>query len=143
MRRTILIITLIFIIIMSVLGGMLFSGITKVNEAKRANAKYDISLGDEITGSQAATIMSRAIDQNERNKVPKDENGLYIENSTNSIKIELKMITIDNTYNMEAIYDKGITNFVANFNTINFKCTNIQYHKGTGLISRITFEEQE
>jgi len=68
---------------------------------------------------------------------------LYIENEIDSIKVELKMITIENTYNMEAIYANGMTNFVANFNIVKFKCADIQYHKSTGRISRITFEELE
>jgi len=122
---------------------MLFDSNNKANDARKANAQYDIAVGDEVTGSHVATIMSRAIDQNERNKVSKDAEGLFIENDTNSIKVQLKMVTIDNTYNMEAIYDKGITDFVANFNTINFKCTDIQYHNKTGLISKIIFEEQK
>ena len=121
--------------------GILVSSSNKTSDVNRANAAYNISVNDEITGTQVATILSKAIDQNERNKIQKDENGLYIENDTNSIKVQLKMVTIDNTYNMEAIYDKGITNFVANFNIINFKCTDIEYHSKTGLISKIIFEE--
>lgn len=51
------------------------------------------------------------------------------------------MITIKKTYQMEAIYKSEIQNFVKNFNTITFKCISIEYHKQTGLVSKITFEE--
>jgi len=122
---------------------MLYTSINKANDAKRANAVYNISIGDEVSGSQLATIMGRAINQNEKNKISKDPDGVYIENNTDSIKVQLKMVTIESTYNMEAIYASGMTNFVANFSTVAFKCTDIQYHKNTGLISRITFEEQQ
>ena len=61
----------------------------------------------------------------------------------NSIKIELKMITIEKTYPMEEIYNNDITKFVENFNLVKFKCTKIEYHKNTGKISKITFEELE
>ena len=52
------------------------------------------------------------------------------------------MITIDNTYPMEEIYNNEVSNFVKNFNSINFLCTDIEYHKKTGKISKILFEEQ-
>ena len=87
--------------------------------------------------------LSKVTEQNERNNVSKDENGYYIDNGTNSIKIDLKMITIEKTYPMELIYKNNITNFVKNFNVILFKCTNIEYHKTTGKVSKLIFEQVE
>ena len=81
------------------------------------------------------------IDQNEKNKIEKNEKGYYIDNKQNSIKIDLKMTTIDKTYPMEEIYNNQITNFVQNFNQIKFKCTKIEYHENTKKISKMVFEE--
>lgn len=67
--------------------------------------------------------------------------GYYIDNGENSIKIDLKMTTVNKTYPMEEIYNKEITNFVQNFNFISFKCTSIEYHERTGKISKLVFEE--
>lgn len=53
------------------------------------------------------------------------------------------MITIEKTYQMEDFYNTGMTEFVKNFNLILFKCTSIEYHKKTGLISKITIEQIE
>ena len=60
-----------------------------------------------------------------------------------SIKIDLKMITVEKTYPMELIYKNDVTNFVKNFNVILFKCTNIEYHKETGKVSKLIFEQIE
>ena len=44
---------------------------------------------------------------------------------------------------MEEFYNNDITRFVQNFSLAKFKCSNIEYHKKTGKISRIMFEEIE
>lgn len=92
-------------------------------------------------GTEVATIIGQAINQNEKNNIEKDQNGQYIENETNSIKIDLKMKTIDKTYPMEEIYNKEISEFVKNFNLVKFKCINLEYHRKTGRVSKIVFEE--
>ena len=53
------------------------------------------------------------------------------------------MITIERTYQMEDFYNNDINQFLANFNTVKFKCTGIEYHKKTGKISKITVEQLE
>ena len=115
------------------------------NEKKIAyyNKQYEYCLNKEIYGSEVATLINKAIEQNEKNQIAKDDKGYYIENETNSIKIELKMITVDETYPMELIYKNNIKDFIKNFNIILFKCTNIEYHKKTGKIKKITLEQIE
>ena len=53
------------------------------------------------------------------------------------------MTTIDKTYPMEEIHSNEIVKFVQNFNLIKFKCTSIEYHKKTGKVSKLIFEELE
>lgn len=118
----------------------------KHNQNKRSytyNKQYENYLGKEIYGAEIATLINKVTEQNERNNVSKDENGYYIDNGTNSIKIDLKMITVEKTYPMELIYKNDVTNFVKNFNVILFKCTNIEYHKETGKVSKLIFEQIE
>jgi len=47
------------------------------------------------------------------------------------------------TYPMEEIYNNDITKFVENFNFVKFKCTSIEYHKNTGFVKKLLFEEIE
>ena len=77
-------------------------------------------------------MISKVVDQNEKNNIQKNEKNYYIDNGENSIKIDLKMTTIDKIYPMEEIYNNEIASFVQNFNFINFECTSIEYHKKTG-----------
>ena len=143
MKKSFLIITAIILIIIFIVLGYIFEAQAKQNEVISYNKQYESYLGKEIYGAEIATIINKVTEQNERNNVAKDENGYYIDNGTNSIKIDLKMITIEKTYPMELIYKNDITSFVKNFNVILFKCTNIEYHKKTGKVSKLIFEQIE
>ena len=71
----------------------------------------------------------------------KDSNGEFVENDLNSIKINIKMIDNDNSYSMEKIAANGIENFIDYYNKIQFKCTNIEYHKNTNMVKSMIFEQ--
>jgi hypothetical protein len=140
-RNAILIVLAIFLIIICVTCGFLINLKAEKAQIKKENLEYEQYLNKEILGTELATLISKATDKNERNNVQKDTKGYYISNGENSIKIDLKMTTIDKTYPMEEIYKNKIAAFVKNFNIINFKCTNIEYHKETGKVSKMLFEE--
>ncbi len=141
MKNTFLIILAMFLIIICITCGFLINLKAQKNEIKKQNAEYEQYLTKEILGTDLATLISKVVDENERNNIQKDEKGYYINNNQNSIKIDLKMTTIDKTYPMEEIYNNKIATFVQNFNFINFKCINIEYHKETGKVSKLIFEE--
>ena len=138
---SILIILAIIFIIICVICLNIIDLQAQDKEIKKENLEYEKYLNKEILGSELATLISKVVDKNEKNKVQKDEKGYYIDNKENSIKIDLKMTTIEKTYPMEEIYNSKISNFVQNFNLIKFKCTSIEYHKQTGKISEMLFEE--
>ena len=140
MNKKIVIILIICFLIMCGID-LMAKRINLKSEIKKENSEYEDYLNKEITGTDLATLMNKAINSNEINNVNKDEKNHYIENNSNSIKIEIKMTENDNTYLMEQFYNKGITEFVKLFGEISFKCTNIEYHNKTGRIKKITFEE--
>ena len=141
MKHQLLIILGLFFILICIVCVMLINLRAEKIEINKENMEYEKYQTKEIIGTDLATLISKAVDTNEKNNIPKNEKGYYIENDENSIKIDLKMTTIDKTYPMEEIYNNNITMFVQNFNTIRFKCTNLEYHKKTGKISKLIFEE--
>ena len=143
MKNTFLITLAIFFIIICIICTVLINLRAEKNQIKKENMEYEKYLNKQILGTEIATLISKVIDKNEKNNIPKDEKGYYISNGQNSMKIDLKMTTIDKTYPMEEIYNNKITSFVENFNFINFKCISIEYHKKTGKISKLVFEELE
>lgn len=141
MKQSFLLILATIFIIICVVCIILINVQAEQKSIKQANSEFEKYLNKEVLGTEVATLISKVIDQNEKNSVLKNDKGYYIENDENSIKIDLKMTTINKTYPMEAIYNNGMISFVENFNLINFKCTSIEYHKKTGKISKLVFEE--
>lgn len=141
MRNSILIILLIFFIVICLVSGFIINIQSEKKQIIQENRQYETFLDKEVLGTDLATLISKVVDQNEKNNIQKDEKGYYVENNQNSIKIDLKMTTIDKTYPMEQIYNNEIARFVQNFNFIKFKCTNIEYHEKTGKVSKLVFEE--
>ena len=142
MKKNILFIIAIFFIIMCVLFITLRNVQANERMLKKENKEYEIYLNKEIYGTDLASIINKIIDHNEKNNVPKNQYGYYIENNQNSITLEVKMKTIPKAYKMEQFYNNDITKFVENFNEINFKCIEIKYNE-VGKVSKLIFEEIE
>jgi len=141
MKKTFFIVAAIIFIIVCITYTFLIELRAEKAQILKDNMQYEQYLNKQILGTELATLISKVVDLNQRNDVPKDEKGYYINNEQNSIRIDLKMTTIDKTYPMEEIYNNKITSFVQNFNFISFECTSIEYHKKTGRISKLVFEE--
>lgn len=141
MKQSLMLVLAIIFIVICIVCLNLINMQNQKKGIEKQNSEYEKYLNKEIIGTELASLISKAIDQNEKNNIAKDENGYYINNEQNSIKIDLKMITIHKTYPMESIYNNKIINFVQNFNTIKFKCTKIEYHKQSGKVSKLIFEE--
>lgn len=143
MKNNFLLLLAILLILICITCLLLINIRAENTELKRENAEYEQYLNKEISGTELASLIDKVIDENKKNNVQKDDKEYFIENNENSIKIDLKMTTIDKTYPMEEIYNNEMTEFVKNFSTIKFKCTSIEYHKKTGKISKMVFEELE
>ena len=111
------------------------------NMAKKANLEFEKYLNEEVYGVDLATIINRAIDNNQKNEVERNNKGIYLNNDTNSISIEIKMIDNDSIYQMETIYNGGIQNFINYYNNIKFKCVEIKYHNSTNKVKYMLFEQ--
>ena len=74
-------------------------------EIIRHNQQYERYFESEIEGAELATLINRAMDNNRRNSVEQDTNGYFTDNGTNSINIDIEMITIEETFRMETIYN--------------------------------------
>ena len=140
MKKIIGIFIAVAVVILSLFYGY-FTYTKNNNSIIKQNAEYESYLNKEIYGADLATVMNKVIDNNETNAIDKDNKGKYIENNINSIKMDIKIIDNDTVYDVETIQRGGIENFVKNFNTVKFKCTNIQYHENTKKIKYLLFEQ--
>lgn len=144
--KKILICLIIILIVITIIATMYVSNNNKqLEKIKNTNQEYELYLEKTVFGTDVTTIINKAINQNEKNNISKDEKGMYIENEENSIKVELVMLNEDEktTYQMETLQKAGIQGFIKNFNLINFKCSKIEYHEKTKLVKKIIFEQIE
>lgn len=110
------------------------------NEAKKENNQFESYYQKEFYGADVVTLINKAYDNNLTNAVEKDEKGIFKENDTNSIKIDVMMIDTDKTYNMETLYGGGMDTFIQYYNDIKFKCTKIEYHQN-GKVKYLLIEQ--
>lgn len=141
MKKTILGISIPIIIIICSMCGLLISKNTTIRNVKKFNSQYEYYIDKSIYGTELATLINKVVNENEVNNVEKDEKGFFNEKDENSIKMDIKMNTNGKTYQMETIYNNNITKFVENFNLVKFNCTKIEYHKSSGRVSKLYFDE--
>lgn len=132
---------LIIVIIIVGISYMYLNYKANYHEAKRENNQFESYYNQEFYGTEVTTIVNKAYDNNLTNSVQRDKNGDFIENDTNSIKIDLKMLDTDETYNMETIYKGGMDKFVQYYGSIKFKCTKIEYHDKTQKVKYMLIEQ--
>ena len=137
-------IAIFFTIIILIVAGIAYMYINyKINIAKieQENSVYENYYKKEITGGEVATLINKAIDSNQKNNVEKDSKGKYIDNETNSVNIDFKMLDDDKIYNMEKFHKNGIMEFVEYYRYIKFKCTKIEYHEQTKRVKYMLIEQ--
>lgn len=140
MKKTIILISCVMLIILALVIGKYLNYRAKYNEIKEQNLQYEYYYQKDIYGTEIATVVNKAVNQNEKNEVPKNENGKYIQNETNSIKIEIHMSDNETLYDMETLYNGGMTTFVQYYSSIKFTCTDIIYND-SGKVKYMYFEQ--
>ncbi len=141
MKKYIVLISIIVIIVSAVVYFYYQKQIDS-NAILYNNKNYTALNGKEITGTELATLIDKTINKNVQNNVEKDSKGIFKDNSKDSINIEIKFKQIDETIQEEKIEENDISKFIQYYSTVNFKCTNIEYHQNTNYVKYLYFEEE-
>ena len=107
------------------------------------NSTYEEYNKTNLNGLDITTIMNKAISNNEKYNIPKDEKNLYILDDENSVIIYIIMVKDEPAYRMERFTQVGINDFIRYFGEISFKCKEITYHSKNGRVASMTFEIEE
>jgi hypothetical protein len=140
MKKIFIFVTIIIVII-CIIAFQYNSYKRNQNAITSENSEFDQYLDKEVYGIDLATIINKSVDKNEKNKISKDEKGFFIENDVNSIKVQIYIKENEKTYEMEQIYKQGTEQFVQFFINEKFKCSKVEYHKKTGRIKYMLFEQ--
>lgn len=142
MKKNLLILIGIFLLIVAILSYIYYNRQKITILANQTNKEYESYTENAIMGSSLMTLMNKAINQNEKQGVLKDKQNRYIENEENSIRIEIKFLESDKTYDMEAIVKLGPEQFIKNYNSMTFVCAKKEYHEKTKMIKYMLFEQK-
>ena len=142
MKKTILMIFTIFFIIVTILFVSYYSYQKEYNSVLKENSEFEKYKDKKIYGIELGTLINKTVDKNIKNKIEKDKNQMFIPNDENSIQIEIYMQDNEETYKMETFYNAGIQLFIQYYGDIEFKCSKIEYHKNTGKVKYLLFEQQ-
>lgn len=145
MKKTVILFSMIILCVLLVVCVSLVQNKENLANIKKENAIYEEYKDRQVFGTEVASIINKAMNQNLKNEVEQDEKGFFIPNETNSIKVEIKLLDEEDlkTYQMETIQKVGTGGFIQNFNLILFKCTQIEYHEQTKRIAKVVFEQIE
>lgn len=139
--KKILIFFVVIIIIVSIVAVEYSSYKVEKDTIMQENAEFEQYKDKEIYGLDLATIINKVMDKNIKNEISKDDKGMFIENNTNSIKMEIYMTDNEQTYRAETFYNNGIEEFMQYYRDIKFKCSKIEYHEKTNKIKYLYFEQ--
>ena len=144
MKNKILILLAVFMIIIAIVTYGIYNYRKQYEEAQKINNTYKTYENIQILGSELISIINKTIDFNEKEGIEKNQDGLYIENDKNSIKIYIEFLYDEDeirTIEMEKIENNGIDQFINVYSTASFKCTKITYHEKTNNVKSLTFTE--
>lgn len=137
-------IAIFFLIIIIIVVGMSYLYLNykaSYNQAKQKNKQFESYYNEEIYGTDLVTVINKAVDNNLSNEVEKNQKGFFQDNGINSINIDIKIVDNDTIYKMETFYNNGVDKFVQYYGQVKFKCSQIEYHKQTGKIKYLLFEQ--
>lgn len=142
MKRTLIFVLSIVLIVCTMILSKYYEYKQNDDEIKKFNVKYERYLDKEILGTDIATIVNQAVDDNEQAFIKKDENGKYIQDNEKYINIEIKITDLeeDKIYTMETLYHGGMGNFALLYDQIKFKCGKIEYNS-KGKVKYMLFEQ--
>ena len=141
MKKIILILLAILFTVVAIVGAKYYSYKQEHSKILKENAEYEQYKQKDVYGIDIATLINKTVDKNTKNKIEKDDKGIFIPNEENSIEIEIYMQDNETKYKMESFYNAGTEQFVQYYGNIKFKCSIIEYHENTGRIKYILFEQ--
>lgn len=141
MKRTIIIICVIAICIVISITYAYSMYKNDINQVQKFNNQFSKYIDQEFFGTELATIINLAIDNNEKYDIAKDTSGKYVTDNLYSVRVDVYMTDTQKTYSMETLNAGEISNLVNNYSNIKFKCTNVEYHKSNKRISYLYIEQ--
>lgn len=139
MKRMIILIGTIILVIFLIFSYKYLQFQNGQVDIKKYNQPYLQFDKENLYGTDITSVINKAINSNEKNKIKKNESDEYISNEDSSIKVYITFEDGGTTYPMERLNKSGIKEFTEYFGEVRFKCTSVKYHEN-GKISEMYFQ---
>lgn len=147
--RKILILVFISVIAITSIVFVKFTEYSRmVTEITQINKEYLAYQNSNIQINTIVSLMNKAIEQNKKNNISQNDDKLFNENDTNSIKIYIETKSSDGKQMIRIpmenliLNDKiGVERVEYAFSDLLFKINDVKYHEKTGQVKQVVFTE--
>ena len=115
MKKIIICILSIFLIIICIVVYGVYQKNENTAQIGVDNKTYESYENKEVLGTDIISIINKATKKKKKNDIKIGEDGNYIDNGKNSIRIEIKFLELDKVITMERINNVGIEKFWSNY----------------------------
>lgn len=146
MKKILIILCVIVIAVTSAIAVKYTEYSKNKTAVEKINKEFTAYQNNKIQINTIVSLMNKAIQINTNNDIKQDDNKLFIENETNSIKIYLEIKSRNSIIPMEDLMlgeKAGIEKVEYAFSDLIFEITDIEYHQKTGQVKKIVFTAKE
>lgn len=148
MRKILILVFISVIAITSIVFVKFIEYSRMVTEITQINKEYLAYQNSNIQINTIVSLMNKAIEQNKKNNIMQNDDKLFNENNTNSIKIYIETKSSDGKQMIRIpmenliLNDKiGVERVEYAFSDLLFKINDVKYHKKTGQVKQVVFTE--
>lgn len=142
MKKTLVLILVVVIVIICIVFANYIDFSKRKVEIETFNKEFLAYENSNIQINTIITLMNKAIEENRQNGLQQDENQIFQENDTNSIKLYLELKSSNAVIPMEELIlnEKARRERVGlAFSDLLFNITNVEYHQKSGQVKKIVF----
>ena len=142
MKKTLVLILVVVIVIICIVFANYIDFSKRKVEIETFNKEFLAYENSNIQINTIITLMNKAIEENRQNGLQQDENQIFQENDTNSIKLYLELKSSNAVIPMEELIlnkKAGRERVGLAFSDLLFNITNVEYHQKSGQVKKIVF----
>ena len=147
MKRTFALMFIFLMVVFIILFVRVKTLRNNILETQNFNLEYEIYSEGTLNGLDVATAINRAVSNNEKYGVEKDQEGFYNLEDNYCVEVYVSMVVDEKgntkTYRMESFNKVGMSNFISSYAEAKFECTSIKYYQDTGKVKSLTFKNIE
>ena len=132
-------------ILVIIIGVSFWENAKNLQTIQKENKELEDYQNRMLYGTDVLSLINKVDSINKKNEIPKDNDGKYIANDTNSVIMEIQLLNEGKlvSYSMESLQKAGTDKFIQGFNLTAFRLTKMEYHSTTKKVAKLTVVQLE